>query len=283
MLVGAPDGPLAGARRRGHAARRTAGRVRAVVLAQRRSPWSPPVSPAPTSASCWPGRARPRRRWPWTSPTTPRWCWAALLAAAPAVALTGTPALVEYATELVAGGLGKGGRGPLAVRLDDPDAPLADLVRSAGVPEGALAIEVAGPVGRCGRGAHAGHARRRRARAAHRGLGRRAGRCSGSTPSRWPRTCSASTRPSAPAVGPNRANPPATAGPRSSTASSRATSPCGAGAGCPRAPTRSSTRCARSSTRPRPRPPTWPCTPILTGRATPPPRCCGWSWPAAPG
>ena len=214
-------------------------------------------------------------------PDNPALVLGALLAAAPAVALTGTPALVEYATELVAGGLGKGGRGPLAVRLDDPDAPLADLVRSAGVPEGALAIEVAGPGGRHGRGAHAGHARRRRARAAHRGLGRRAGpalaarRRGGRAPAR--------RRPDRAPRANRAANPPATAGPRSSRTSSRATSPCGAGAGCPRAPTRSSTRCARSSTRPRPRPPTWPCTPILTGRATPPPRCCGWSWPAAPG
>jgi glucose-6-phosphate isomerase len=83
-------------------------------------------------------------------PDNPALVLGALLAAAPAVALTGTPALVEYATELVAGGLGKHGRGPLAVRLDDPDAPLADLVRSAGVPAGALAIEVAGPVAGAG-------------------------------------------------------------------------------------------------------------------------------------
>ncbi|MCO1658815.1 glucose-6-phosphate isomerase [Pseudonocardia humida] len=80
------------------------------------------------------------------SPDNPALVLGAILAAAPTVALTGTPALVEYATELIAGGLGKDGRGPLAVRLDDPDAPLADLVRSAGVPDGALAIEVAGPV-----------------------------------------------------------------------------------------------------------------------------------------
>ncbi|WP_214402599.1 glucose-6-phosphate isomerase [Pseudonocardia lacus] len=84
------------------------------------------------------------------APDNPALVLGALLAAAPVVALTGTPALVEYATELVAGGLGKGGRGPLAVRLDDPDAPLADLVRSAGVPSDALAIELAGPVSGAG-------------------------------------------------------------------------------------------------------------------------------------
>ncbi|HZG92732.1 MAG TPA: glucose-6-phosphate isomerase [Pseudonocardia sp.] len=70
----------------------------------------------------------------------------ALLAAASVVAFTGTPALAEYAAELVAGGLGKQGHGPLPVRLDDPDAPLADLARSAGVPDGALSVELAGPV-----------------------------------------------------------------------------------------------------------------------------------------
>jgi hypothetical protein len=49
----------------------------------------------------------------------------ALLASAPAVAVAGpdAPALAEWAAQLVAGGLGKDGHGPLAVLVEGPDAP----------------------------------------------------------------------------------------------------------------------------------------------------------------
>ncbi|GAA1260791.1 glucose-6-phosphate isomerase [Pseudonocardia aurantiaca] len=49
----------------------------------------------------------------------------ALLAGAPVVALAddGTPALAEWAGQLVAGGLGKDGHGPLVVPVEGPDAP----------------------------------------------------------------------------------------------------------------------------------------------------------------
>lgn len=49
----------------------------------------------------------------------------ALLASAPAVALAtpDAPALAEWAGQLVAGGLGKDGRGPLPVVVEGPDAP----------------------------------------------------------------------------------------------------------------------------------------------------------------
>jgi glucose-6-phosphate isomerase len=79
-------------------------------------------------------------------PDNPALVLGALLAAAPAVVLSGTPALAEHAAELTAGGLGKHGRGPLVVRLDSPGTPLADPARSAGLPEGTLFVELAGPV-----------------------------------------------------------------------------------------------------------------------------------------
>jgi hypothetical protein len=49
----------------------------------------------------------------------------ALLAGAPVVALAGedSPALTEWAAQLVAGGLGKDGRGPVALPVEGPDAP----------------------------------------------------------------------------------------------------------------------------------------------------------------
>jgi hypothetical protein len=49
----------------------------------------------------------------------------ALLAAPPVVALAedGAPVLAEWAAQLVSGGLGKDGRGPLAVLVEGPDAP----------------------------------------------------------------------------------------------------------------------------------------------------------------
>jgi glucose-6-phosphate isomerase len=49
----------------------------------------------------------------------------ALLGSAPAVALAAPdePALAEWAAQLVAGGLGKGGHGPLPVVVEGPDAP----------------------------------------------------------------------------------------------------------------------------------------------------------------
>jgi hypothetical protein len=49
----------------------------------------------------------------------------AMLAAAPLVALAGgdSPALVEWAAQLVAGGLGKDGRGPVVVPVEGPEAP----------------------------------------------------------------------------------------------------------------------------------------------------------------
>jgi glucose-6-phosphate isomerase len=47
----------------------------------------------------------------------------ALLGSEPAVALAGPPALAEWAAQLVAAGLGKGGRGPVPVTVEGPDAP----------------------------------------------------------------------------------------------------------------------------------------------------------------
>jgi len=57
--------------------------------------------------------------------TDPALTLGALLASAPAVALAGpdTPALAEWVAQLVAGGLGKDGQGPLPVLVEGPDAP----------------------------------------------------------------------------------------------------------------------------------------------------------------
>jgi hypothetical protein len=60
------------------------------------------------------------------SPTNPALELGALLAGSPAVALAPGPdcaALAEWAAQLVAGGLGKEGRGPLPVLVEGPDAP----------------------------------------------------------------------------------------------------------------------------------------------------------------
>jgi hypothetical protein len=56
---------------------------------------------------------------------TPALALGALFASTPAVALAGpdAPALAEWAAQLVAGGLGKDGRGPLPVVVDGPGAP----------------------------------------------------------------------------------------------------------------------------------------------------------------
>jgi hypothetical protein len=61
----------------------------------------------------------------------------ALLASAPAVALAGPddPALAEWAAQLVAGGLGKEGRGPLPVVVEGPAAPEWDLLPAVGLGE----------------------------------------------------------------------------------------------------------------------------------------------------
>jgi hypothetical protein len=69
----------------------------------------------------------------------------ALLAAAPAVALAApdAPALAVWAEQLVAGGLGKDGRGPLPVVVEGPDAPEWDALPAVSigdVPGAAFAI-----------------------------------------------------------------------------------------------------------------------------------------------
>jgi hypothetical protein len=58
-------------------------------------------------------------------PANPCLTLGALLAAAPVVALAedGAPGLAEWAAQLVGGGLGKSGRGPLPVLVEGPDAP----------------------------------------------------------------------------------------------------------------------------------------------------------------
>jgi glucose-6-phosphate isomerase len=78
----------------------------------------------------------------------------ALLASAPAVALAapGAPALAEWAAQLVAGGLGKDGRGPLPVVVEGPDAPewrtlpavgLGDVPAAAFATRGSVAEQMA--------------------------------------------------------------------------------------------------------------------------------------------
>jgi glucose-6-phosphate isomerase len=60
----------------------------------------------------------------------------ALLAGAPAVAMTDAgeaPALAEWAAQLVAGGLGKEGRGPLPVLVEGPGAPEWDDLPAVGI------------------------------------------------------------------------------------------------------------------------------------------------------
>jgi glucose-6-phosphate isomerase len=59
----------------------------------------------------------------------------ALLASSPAVALAApdTPELAEWAAQLVAGGLGKDGRGPLPVVVEGPDAPEWDTLPAVGL------------------------------------------------------------------------------------------------------------------------------------------------------
>jgi hypothetical protein len=68
------------------------------------------------------------------TPDNPALVLGALLADAPAVALAGEePALAEWAAQLVAGGLGKDGRGPLPVLVEGPDAPEWDDLPALGV------------------------------------------------------------------------------------------------------------------------------------------------------
>jgi hypothetical protein len=72
----------------------------------------------------------------------------ALLADAPAVALAtdtpardgATPALAEWVTQLIAGGLGKDGRGPLPVLVEGPDAPEWGRLPAVGVGDVAGAV-----------------------------------------------------------------------------------------------------------------------------------------------
>jgi hypothetical protein len=79
----------------------------------------------------------------------------ALLASAPAVALAApeAPALAEWAAQLVAGGLGKDGHGPLPVVVEGPDAPewgtlpavgLGDVQGAAFATQGSVAEQMAG-------------------------------------------------------------------------------------------------------------------------------------------
>ena len=78
----------------------------------------------------------------------------ALLASAPAVALAApdAPALAEWAAQLVAGGLGKDGRGPLPVVVEGPGAPewgdlpavgIGDVAGAAFVTDGSVAEQMA--------------------------------------------------------------------------------------------------------------------------------------------
>jgi hypothetical protein len=66
---------------------------------------------------------------------TPALALGALLASTPAVALAGpdAPALAEWAAELVAGGLGKDGHGPLPVLVEGPDAQEWDDLPAVGI------------------------------------------------------------------------------------------------------------------------------------------------------
>lgn len=57
------------------------------------------------------------------SPANPALALGALLAQAPTVAVAGAGPLAEWVAQLVAGGLGKNGRGPLPVLVEAPDAP----------------------------------------------------------------------------------------------------------------------------------------------------------------
>jgi glucose-6-phosphate isomerase len=70
----------------------------------------------------------------------------ALLSSAPAVAIAApdAPALAEWAAQLVAGGLGKGGHGPLPVVVEGPGAPEWDMLPAVGlgdVPGAAFATQ----------------------------------------------------------------------------------------------------------------------------------------------